>query len=116
MLSPIGLLLIAAAALGAAITTNFMGIGTLAQNLMGIFGQFGTVISTAFAAFQSGGLTAALQTFGAGLANIGAQLVAWGAQAGTVLLNIGQAFINWITPLIPVVLAQLATWGTAILN
>ena len=51
-LSPIGLLLIAAAALGAAITINFMGIGTLAQNLMGIFGQFGTVISTAFAAFN----------------------------------------------------------------
>lgn len=116
VLSPIGLLLIAAAVLGAAITTNFMGIGTLAQNLMGIFGQFGTVISTAFAAFQSGGLTAAISTFGAGLASIGAQLVAWGVQAGTVLLNIGQAFINWITPLIPAVLTQLATWGAAIVT
>ena len=116
VVSPLGLLLIAAGALGAAITTNFMGIGTLAQNLMAIFGQFGTVVSQAFAAFQSGGLTAALSTFGAGLAGIGAQLLAWAGQAGMVLLQIGQAFVAWVTPLIPVVLAQLAAWGGAIVS
>ena len=39
VLSPFGLLLIAAAALGAAITTNFMGIGTLAGALAALWVQ-----------------------------------------------------------------------------
>lgn len=125
LLSPIGLMLIAAAALGAAISTNFMGIGALAQNLIGILGQFGAVVTQAFAAFQSGGLSAALATFSTGLTSVWASLQVWGAQLGTVLLAIGQtiaaqvltwgtAFIGWIAPYIPIVLAALGGFAASV--
>lgn len=125
LLSPIGLMLIAAAALGAAISTNFMGIGALAQNLIGILGQFGAVVTQAFAAFQSGGLSAALTTFSTGLTSVWASLQVWGAQLGTVLLAIGQtiaaqvltwgtAFIGWIAPYIPPALAALGGFAASV--
>jgi TP901 family phage tail tape measure protein len=125
LLSPIGLLIIGAAALGAAINTNFMGIGTLFAGLSPIFTAILAVIGQVITAFGVGGLAGALTALQAGLAVVGPMLMAWGAQLGTVLLGIGQliltnvltwgaAFISWIAPYVPIVLAALGSLALSI--
>lgn len=101
VLSPIGLLITAAAALGAAIATNFLGLGTLAQNLMATFSQLGGVIAQAFAAFQTGGFGAGLQTLIAGI--------------GPILAQLGTTIVTWITTQAPIIAAQFLTWGQALI-
>lgn len=78
------------------------------------------VIGLVAAAFQEGGIQAALATllpyiqtaFAGLLAWVQAQLPVWAA----TLLTWGQAFVDWVTPYIPILIAKAQELGTALLG
>ncbi len=127
LVSPLGLLIAGMALLGAAIGSNFMGLGTAVAGIVPLFQALAGVLGQTVAAFNAGGLAAAFQTLIGGLGTVGAMLGAWAGQIGGVLLTIGvviaqqvvawgQAFIGWVAPMIGPALAALGTLLSSLLG
>jgi TP901 family phage tail tape measure protein len=110
ILSPLGLLVLAAGAIGVAWQTNFGNIQGVVQSVVTEIGGF---IQTVVAGFSEGGLLGALTAFTTGLATLRENLFSWIttnlpqwlATLGGYAAQAGQ----WLLDAVPVVLSSLAT-------
>lgn len=97
LLSPLGLVAVAVGLLAAAWTVNFGGIQEITA-------QFVAIVQQALAGDVAGAFAVFIALVGTTTQQIVAQLVLW-----------GQAFVDWIAPMIPPMLAALATAAAALL-